>query len=80
MDAEQRLELRNAVGPLRANAGIHWDAPIVMVITYHDKEGDQKEACGMSLYIDDNSPYIKQLQGGKSVTFRADSRSGPSCF
>src|SRR5581483_2963780 len=66
---ERRLELRKAVGPLRTKDDIHWDAPIVVVIICHDNEGNRKEACGMSLYIENNALYIKQLQGGKSVAF-----------
>lgn len=66
---ERRLELRKTVGPLRADGDIHWDAPVVVVILCHDKDGNPREACGMSFYIENNSLYVEQLQGGKSVTF-----------
>lgn len=77
---ERRLELRKTVGPSRTKDGIHWDAPIVVVITYHDKHGTQKEACGMSLYIENNSLYIQQLQGGKLVTFPRRFKVWPQLF
>lgn len=77
---ERRLELRRTVGPLRTKDDIHWDAPIVVVIMYHDQEGKQKEACGMSLYIENNSLYVEQLQGGKSVAFPRRFKVWPQLF
>jgi hypothetical protein len=78
--AERRLELRKSVGPLCNKDGIHWDAPIVVVIMYHDEQGHQKEACGMSLYLENNSLYILQLQGGKLVKFPRRFKVWPQLF
>lgn len=77
---ERRQELRKAVGPIRTKDDIHWDAPIVVVIMYHDENGNRKEACGMSLYIENNALHIKQLQGGKSVTFPRKFKVWPQLF
>lgn len=77
---ERRLELRKAVGPFRTDDDIHWDAPIVVLIMCRDKDGNQKEACGMSLYIMNNSLCVEQLQGGKSVTFPRKFKVWPLLF
>ena len=78
--AERRLELRKAVGPLRTKDDIHWDAPVVVVVKYRDEEGRKKEACGMSLYLENNSLYVEQLQGGKSVAFPRRFKVWPQLF
>ena len=78
--ADRQLVLRKTVGPLRTKDDIHWDAPIVVVITCRDGDGNRKEACGMSLYIENNSLYVEQLQGGKSVAFPRRFKVWPQFF